>query len=39
MFLFFVFFDAPEKLLTVTRSVDKALNTEMYLGGFSTCLI
>lgn len=28
----FFFFDAPEKLLAVTRSVDKALNTDVYLG-------
>ncbi len=33
------FLDAPEKLLAVTRSVDKALNTDVYLGGFSACLM
>ncbi len=36
---FFFFFDTPEKLLAVTRSVDKALKTDVYLGGFSVCLI
>jgi len=36
---FFFFFDTPEKLLAVTRSVDKALKTDVYLGGFSACLI
>jgi hypothetical protein len=36
----FLFFLMPQrKLLAVTRSVDKALNTEVYLGGFSACLI